>query len=763
MIDLTNYHGMSARGIVIFIFSLVVFFSTGAWAQPGSIDSLENEIAQTPDPAEKLRLYVELVEIYNSDFPSEKGIQKAIEAIELAIKNKDELSRAKLLRLRGQMHNDLFQSDYDRAMSYFFDALAIARRLQTSDAGNLDYANEEASALNSIAYLYWQWGKLTQSKHYYDSAIAVSSQIWARDSSYTNNIRLLGLEHNSKGAVLWGMGNYHEAIAHYFSAIPYFEKLGMTKHQSLTNTNIGLIYNSWGQKEEALFYFRRAAAVGTRSGDASAMGYALSNMGRFKESAGEVDSALYYYQLSTEKYTQADNMWGIGLNLVGTGRMFAKMGDYDKSLSAFNEALRRAEQNRTYYWVAQANYNISTTLASKGELALALQYAQECNRLAEENGYKEILKDNHLNISGIYEKRNDFRKALAHYQLHSTLRDSLFSEDKFKQITLMKEQFETEKRERENEILRKDGLLQQQNLQRSQTEKLGLSLLLALTAAFAFSIVLSRNKIKRINTELNSKNLEITRQKEELSVQASELKKSNEIKNLMFSIVSHDLRQPIVNVGNLVNMLNSEVISQEDLRHMLPSVADNIGQVTNLTDNLLYWARSQMEGIKVTPQLFDLREHVASKMPFYEKAARDKGILLINTLNDSAPVYADAYMVELILRNLISNAIKFCTAAHTITLSAVVEKGSTIVSVKDTGQGIPPEHLGRIFKDVQFSTAGTRNEKGVGLGLMICKHFVELNSGSIWVESIYHQGSTFSFRLPNQPPQPLAAPTMAGS
>ena len=742
---------MSKHRCLYQLFFISVFsFSTWAHAQSSRIDSLEQIVTNAANPSEKLNTYLALVELYNTDYPSEKGIRRAIEGLELATKLQDQFARTRLLRLRGELHNELYQDEYERSLSYFFEALEISRRLNSKPTANLDHQKEMASSMNSIAYLYWQWGKLNQSRLYYDSAIAVSTRIWDSDSTYGPNVRLLGLEHNSQGAVLWGMGDYGEAISKYFKAINYFEIAGMTKHMSLTNCNIGLIYDSWGQTEEALFYFRRAVELGMESGDPSAIGYALSNMGRFKETAKEFDSALYYYERSTESYTTVDNMWGIGLNLIGTGRMYANMGDFDKSLQAFRKALERAEMNDTHYWIAQSKYNISKTLNSKKAYASALQFARESNGLAEEHGYKEISKDNYLNISNIYGQLGDFQNAYINYQLHSALRDSLFTEEKFKHTTMMKEQFETARKENENEILRRDRLLQDQNLERARMEKFGLILLLLVTLVFAVYFVVSMGKIKRINRELSSKHSEITRQKEELGQQASELKKSNEIKNLMFSIVSHDLRSPIVNVGNLVHLLNNNELSLEELRKLLPSVSANIGNITNLTDNLLYWARSQMEGIKVAPKSFDLHEHMVAKLPLYDKAAKDKGVVLSNRLSPGTLIYADTYMVELIIRNLISNAIKFCIAGNNIELSAEMEGNHTTVTVKDTGQGIPTEYMHRIFNDAQFSTLGTHNERGVGLGLMMCKHFVELNGGKIWVETVYGKGSSFYFSLPGE-------------
>ena len=729
------------------IFILCVLFSVKTEAQIASIDSLEVELKSVKSDTARLRVYIDLVELYDKLAPSEKAMQRVLEGLDLAKRTGNEFAQAKLLQFRGQIYNELYRSDYDGALSFFAQSLQLHRKLSKTNPDNFAQQREIVSVLNSTGYIYWQWGKLVTSLFYYDSTIQLGNKLRLVDSTDFRTNRLLGIALNSKGAVLWGLGNYSEAIESYIDATAYFEQLGMTKFLSLAMSNIGLIYESWGQKEDALFYFKRAVTLAREAEDQSATGYALNNMGSFMRSAAQYDSALYYFQLSLEEYAE-DNIGGIWLNLNGFGKTYAKMKAYDKSLDYFFKALQLAEETNSDYRRALAKQSISSTMADKGDYKNALQYANESNAVAERYGYKEIVKDNYLNISRVYSLQKNYEKAYETYQRYSEAKDSLFSDEKFRQITLMKEQFEAEKKENENELLRRDSLLRDQDLQRARLEQYGLIILLVAMLTFGGYFVVTNRKIKGINKVLTGKNLEITQQKEELALQAEALRKSNEIKNLMFSIVSHDLRAPIVNLGGLVELISNESISKEEFQKLFPTVLTNIGSLTALTDNLLYWARSQMEGIKAVPQRFDIKEHLGPKMQLYERAALEKGIICIDNLEPATMVYADPYMVELVVRNLISNAIKFCNAGDTITTSSKEANGFVEITVQDTGQGIPPEYMERIFNDIQFTTLGTKNEKGVGLGLMMCKHFVEVIGGRIWVESIFKKGSSFHFTIP---------------
>jgi len=740
---------MGKLRLLTFFISCGMLFTT-ATAQRSKIDSLTSQLASTKEDTSRLKIYVTLAELYSDGSPSSSGMEVINEGMRLAINQKNLLAQAKLLRFQGQLFNELDPNDYDTVLVMFNQGLNLLYNEQSYHSRSMEWKKEIASNINSTAYMYWQWGKLKESLIYYDSAIHFTSTLWTTDSTDIKVNRLLGLQHNSKGAALWGMGNFDGAMSHYLQAIKYFQKVGMLLNLSLTYTNIGLVYDSWGQKAEALTYFRRGVDFGRKSGSATALGYALSNMGRLMDADQDNDSALFYYQASLEKYLEANNEWGIGLNLNGLGRIYTRKGEYDKAMNAFSDALDQAIKNGSNYWEAMARQNIGMSLAARGDLQGGLKSAEESNKLALAYGYKEILKDNYENISDIYERLDNHKKAHKYFRLYSTVKDSIFSEQKFQQITRMKEQFETETREKENEALRRDSLLSEQNLKRARLEQLGLVSMLVLATAFAIYFIASSRKIRKINGQLTQKNEEITRHREELGIKAAELQKSNDIKNLMFSIVSHDMRGPINNLDSLISLVNLELMTIKEFREVLPAVVANIGQIKSLTDNLLYWARSQMEGMKLVPKTFDLQPMLTEKLPLFEKVAQDKGVKIVNTISETTSIFADQYTVELVLRNLVTNAIKFCSKGDSITLSANNTGEFTTITIADTGQGIAPEYIHRIFKDIHFTTTGTSNEKGVGLGLVICLQFVQLNGGRIWVDTVYGEGSSFHFTLPNR-------------
>jgi PAS domain S-box-containing protein len=229
------------------------------------------------------------------------------------------------------------------------------------------------------------------------------------------------------------------------------------------------------------------------------------------------------------------------------------------------------------------------------------------------------------------------------------------------------------------------------------------------------------------------------------------LQELNELKDRLFSIISHDLRSPLLSLMDILSMANEGAVSKEEFKSYLPTLSKNIGYTSGLVENLLHWSKSQLEGTVINSVHFDIKDNAAYIVNNFGKAANDKGILLQNNILSPAMVYADMDMIQAVLRNLVSNAIKFCSQGDRITISAEIRASKLTIWVTDTGVGIASENIGKLFSTNNFTTRGTTNEQGTGLGLLLCKDFVEKNGGTIGVESKQGEGSRFYFTLPVGP------------
>ena len=231
--------------------------------------------------------------------------------------------------------------------------------------------------------------------------------------------------------------------------------------------------------------------------------------------------------------------------------------------------------------------------------------------------------------------------------------------------------------------------------------------------------------------------------------QNEHLNRLNQEKNQLFSIISHDLRSPLNSVSGLLELMQEDYIEKEAFDKQLGLLSQRVNHSLNLMDNLFKWAQHQLKGIKVEKSEFDLHTIGQSKLALFKADADYKRINITNKVEQNTIIYADMNMIDLVVRNLVANAVKFCQEGDQITISSHKEDQHTLVCVSDTGIGIAREDLSKIFGGIH-STLGTQQEKGSGLGLRICKDFVEQHGGKIWVESERKKGSRFCFTIPNK-------------
>ena len=223
-------------------------------------------------------------------------------------------------------------------------------------------------------------------------------------------------------------------------------------------------------------------------------------------------------------------------------------------------------------------------------------------------------------------------------------------------------------------------------------------------------------------------------------------------KNKFFSIFSHDLKNPISSVYNLLDLLlkRYDVIDDEKRKNHLHQIHSAVGDTYNLVNDLLEWSRSQLNNAQIKPEKILVEKVISDIVSLFEHHASSKEILIKTFLEDKLTIYADTQCIYSIMRNLISNAIKFTSTGGKVIVEAKSLYGMTKISVMDNGIGISNKQLESLFSiDKQEVSVGTAHERGTGLGLVVVKEFVEKNNGSVEVESQINEGSTFTISLPS--------------
>lgn len=334
-------------------------------------------------------------------------------------------------------------------------------------------------------------------------------------------------------------------------------------------------------------------------------------------------------------------------------------------------------------------------------------------------------------------------------------------------VKVLRELFnhQLEKKELQNQLLQHEKKISEAELETFKARRIvGITLIVSTMAAFLFYfrsykqqkrnnqlLTLQKQAIEVQNKEIASQNEEIIAQHDQLSIQSEDLAKANQALNQLFNIISHDLRGPLNTIKGFVSLIKNEFIKPEEMKDFSNKLLDSVTHTSGLLENLLYWSKTQLHGIKPNRRIFDIGEIIVESIDVLEPQARLKNIHIKKELSAPLAVYADRDMIYTVIRNLISNAVKFCDSNDTIIIFTQWSENHVTVSVKDSGSGMSHDVLNNIFDRSSFySSTGTQNEKGTGLGLKLCQELITMNEGSIWAESEIDKGSVFSFTVPKQ-------------
>lgn len=265
---------------------------------------------------------------------------------------------------------------------------------------------------------------------------------------------------------------------------------------------------------------------------------------------------------------------------------------------------------------------------------------------------------------------------------------------------------------------------------------------------YQFTLLFKSREVHRRNIEIERQKQDIAHKAQLLEEQTRKLTELDQLKNKLFSVIAHDLKTPMYALRNLFDNMRQQKMAAREIKELLPAIAEEMNYTTSLMENLLQWAKTQMASSSIEPEVLDVETMIHEVLQLLHLQATNKQIYLESRIQEQLFCYADREMVNLVLRNLLSNAIKFTPENGRVMVGAREQSEWVEIYVEDTGIGISPENMHRLFGNNYFTTKGTGNESGTGLGLKLCKEFLEKNGGQISVNSKPGQGSTFTVTLP---------------
>ncbi len=645
--------------------------------------------------------------------------------------------------------NHYYGQNPDSALVYGYKAEKLA--IQLEQDSTLAIAERE------IARLLRKTGD-------YRGAIAYIKRAMAREEKLNNKINV-SKALNILGVLYYEQSNFVEALKHYLKSLKLYEQLGNKDGIASIYNNLGLLYKEKGNNDLALKHYKKSLEINEQLKDSIGLAYGYNNLGVIYRTKGDYQTSLTYFYKSLFLKEALGSKEGIASSFMNIGTTYIKQGHFDKALNVVYKALEINKELNNPSKEAQNYLILAKTYLKLGIPYKSITYGIKAQELSKKIGRVSLeLQANQIQYKA-YKQMGNHEKALLKFELAQSMQDSLSQVQKTEDLANLKFNYDIEKQQLEIESLNKDKIIQEEKIKKQNMERNVLVVVLTFFAIIA-SILYKNNRRKQKNNvkltdkhkEIASKNNELARLNQEIvdqnvsiNVQKNNLEELNHIKNNLFTIVSHDFRSPLKSIQGFLNLLSMDALSKEEMKKLVDDLKDKVDITTEFLENLLTWARNQMHNIESKPQPINLRQIAEDNIALLRPAAEKKGVKLDVQIQHNLEAFADPNMINLVVRNLVVNAIKFSSANDMVTLTAKNRGAKGIFSVEDTGVGMDEKITAKIFDLETYSTTGTANEKGTGLGLILCKDFVEKNNGTIWAESKLGKGSIFSFTLPLTP------------
>jgi len=626
-------------------------------------------------------------------------------------------------------------NDYQKALGYIFETEKLSASLQ--------YHKATAEIKYYKALIYSQRDDYFNALDNYNASLRLFNQM--QDS--------LGIAkvNNSLGLIEIKRGNYSKGLRHSLSAIDILERKNLRNELSSAYNNLSEAYFNTNQVDKSLEYNTKALGIREQLRDSAGIKASTKNIAILYSIRKEHRKAIEYFEklLSYLDISSQEDQIIRGDILPRIGDEYLQFNDFNKSASYLLEGLRLNRRTDNKLGILKSLNSLANLNFKQRKVRLAEIQLNEAYSLTNQVDDKhELLKNYKLRVA-IDSTNGNFRSAFKwqadYHSLKNEMKEANAAPIVFEEDPIDISQPTNTTIDNTNFPVDTKKLKQLKLI----AYVLGGALLIALIAFIAMYI---NNRSKKGEyEELEQTNKQYKLQNDSILEQTRHLEEMNQVKDRLFSIVSHDLKDSITGVKAFLDLLKEDSISQEEFDELIPELSENADNASALLMNLLNWSKSQMQNLEPKPELFNIQEVFTDKMNLIEKKVEQKQIILLDeSIKDFA--YADRSMIEIVIQNLLANAVKFSRVGDVITVSNRERNGNILICIEDTGVGISKENQEKLFKNSGFTTRGTGHEKGTGLGLSICKQMVELNYGKIWVESEPNLGSKFFVELPKAKP-----------
>lgn len=705
--------------------------------------------------------------------------------ISLVIENKAQQAETDSLlnKLRTHTLNDTTKVKLLNKIAYAYisnrpDSTLIYGQLASRLADSLSYKNGQRVSYQIVALYHYHQFNNYEAIYMYKKAIAASKEIGNRkaEAGCNNNLgmvyqnidkHVLSLEYfgeslkiyeelddiqgisncmSNIGLAYMRLGSYTLALEYFHNALVNLDPLNLPIYEANCKHNIGLVHFYLKDYKKALEYLELALKIKEETANKLQIAGCVNDIGLVYKETKNYEEALKRFEEALSIFEEADNKLRIADALTNIGLILRLQKNFIKSIEYNYRAMGLFTEVGNMSGIAEIYFQIACIKLEKKDYTKALENAIKSLKIVEEHGLLETQKNLHELLSDIYFAQGNHKKAY-HYQIkHKELNDSIFSKINLSQVAGLEAQykFEKEKLIYETEHKKRD-LIRAEETKREKILRnvliIGIFLMIIFSIVITISLIFNRKA-----------NVKLEEQKRTIEKDNLTLKELSSTKNKFFSIIAHDLRGPLGSLQNLGEYLwrTHDRTNPKDQKEFLRLIAKEAKSTFNLLDNLLNWANSNSETFMLNTTEFSIQKLVKENIELYANIADSKQITINTFVEAGLKVSADYNMINTVIRNLLANALKFTRQNGKIEISAKETSGEKVqICIADNGIGIKSKIRENLFSiNSPHITAGTNQETGSGLGLKLCKEFVEKNKGTISVESTPGEGSVFCIELP---------------
>jgi len=579
--------------------------------------------------------------------------------------------------------------------------------------------------LNDLSWAYMELGNYQNALDYGKQAETLARQ---ENEPIGTAVALITISN-----IYFQLSALEQALDYSLAALKVYESLKYLRGIAASKNSIGLIYRQLKDYPKALVFLSQSLDIyktlkqDNDAGAEMAIALVINNIALVYEDLNDYKTAMVYYSGQLKKMEELGSDFGIATLLTNIAWIYTKTGNYKQALendrkahALYQKVDNKRNANRLLGYIGRDYMNLQ-------DYPKALEYTQEALKTAEEMKTIDVVKELSLQMASIFESMNDFQGAYHHYKKFKAVSDDILDAEKTKQIANLQVVYDLDKKERENRLLKKNYRIQ-------KTFLVLVSILVLIIAITIYNRFRIRKKAERVLRDSEQK-----------------LRTMNAAKDKLFTIIAHDLGNPLNSLFLSATHLENHFhhLPEQEIKEFIHNIFQQTHDMSNLLENLLQWALAQVGKREKNPERLNFNILLQETLDQIRFSAEKKNITISSQIAHQTWVWADRHMVKTILRNLISNAVKYSFSGGIVDIHHR-ENGDFIeITISDKGIGMNQDRIERLFSlEGNKSIRGTDDEKGTGLGLVICKEFIEKNGGHISVESQLNQGSNFHFTLP---------------